>query len=93
MTAPLTIPPDPGEPPTGFQWVAQRDDRWRVTTGRPCRANAGYRAKSCRAQAVAELNRGYRSRESWWAYCPDHLYGRWVQDGAVWAWVLEEAQP
>lgn len=54
-------------------WVPDRD--WRVlATGqfKPCRCGR------CRQPAVAELFRKGRKRSGWWAYCPEHLYGRQI---------------
>lgn len=85
----------------GYEWRVYVDPEWRVLDDTPkrCRGwqwhreNGGYRP-----QAVAELNRGRVShigrtalrgngkRPAWWAYCADHLYGRWVEDGHVVEW-------
>lgn len=54
------------------------------------------RRERCPNQAVAELNRERRlwrmrgsvTRPAWWAYCSEHLYGRWIEDGQVMTWVL-----
>jgi hypothetical protein len=31
---------------------------------------------------VAALKRG----RQWWFYCPEHMYGRWIEDGRVMEW-------
>jgi hypothetical protein len=89
-----------GEVPEGCELVALPDEDWRIETGRHCR-RAGARSKTCGKPSVASLNRRRRVRatdyrperlvDSWWAYCLDDLYGRWIQDGQVWHWVLREA--
>jgi hypothetical protein len=93
-------PPMPEQAPDGYHWEAVPDTslRWRVIEGlapivsRRCR----YGRPSCKRPAVAELNRGSyhiltgRRIDSWWAYCEHHLYGSWIEDGAVVGWVLRE---
>lgn len=80
-------PYDP--PPAGYVWVAVADAEWRVKGGRRCRLMQGRRG--CGAPSVAEMNRArHRMPDNWWAYCPDHLFGRWVEDGVVLHWILGE---
>lgn len=70
----------------GLEWAVGAH-----STGR-CRWMMPNR-KACGADAAASLNRGRLGRTSWWDYCPDHLYGRWIEDGQVWHYVavkLEE---
>jgi hypothetical protein len=61
----------------------QPDPKWRVIARkRFCRR------PGCADWGVAEMDRGYRQRdgsirESWWAYCGAHLYGRRIIDGVV----------
>jgi hypothetical protein len=31
--------------------------------------------------------------ENWWAYCPEHLYGRTIEDGKLMAWVIRRVEP
>jgi hypothetical protein len=74
------------EAPEGWHFEAVIDKDWRlVETDKKCRMMTRY--KVCGQPAVAELNRG-RLSERWWAYCPDHLYGRWVENGHVMMWRL-----
>lgn len=87
--------PEPvyGPPPEGFRWAAHpAGPDWRTETERQCRRMHGtVRGRTrCTRQAVAALNRPRRVSwrnpvviDSWWAYCPDHMYGRWVEDGRV----------
>jgi hypothetical protein len=86
-------PAPPREAPEGQQYVAVEDrfgPGWRLVTGKRCRF-ARYHLPACGQPAVAELDRGRRAgREKWWAYCPAHLYGRWVEDGKVMCWVVRE---
>lgn len=95
MTAPVR-PPPPYPAPEGHVHVAQVDPRWRLITERTfrgCRWGSGPGHQACGAAAVAELNRGRHLRvggrvDSWWAYCADHLYGRWIEDGQVMWWAV-----
>lgn len=87
----------PTDPPPGFHYLAVPDTDWRVLPEERrhyfCRRmGAGH--VMCTNFGVAELQRGRsstRSRfgRSWWAYCADHLYGRWIEDGVVMSWRLE----
>lgn len=91
--------PTPYSPaPEGHEWVAVPDQTWRLVdehqttaaspTGKRCRLMlTGH--TYCRQPAVAELKRGTR-RPRWWAYCPEHMYGRWIENGQVMHWVLRE---
>lgn len=91
--ATTTHPARPNETPEGYRWEAvEEGPEWRVVHLRwkwPL-----CRTKGCRDGAAAELNRGRRSPQgqgrvdSWWAYCPEHMYGRWVEDGRVMGWRL-----
>jgi hypothetical protein len=81
--------------PEGFELVAAPNDRWRVSSSadwKRCRYGAGYHSKACGEPAVAELNRSHWHRENWWAYCGDHLYGGWIEDGTVMNWILRKIQ-
>lgn len=91
----VTRPTHPDVAPAGTRWVARVDPDWRLATrpDKPCRAGAGYKHPACGVAAVAELNRGRDGTPRWWAYCPAHLYGRWVEDGAVYRWALVEVAP
>lgn len=63
------------------------DDTW--PRARRCRAGAARGQKACGAAAVVAFNRQtWRGADRWWAYCPEHMYGRWVEDGKVWTWML-----
>lgn len=80
-----------GEPaPEGYHYEAVPADDWRLVEveGKKCRGSAGRRLASCGAPAVAELLRyEYGTAGRWWAYCPDHMYGKWVEDGRVMSWI------
>ena len=84
MTRPAAPDPD--------GWQARPDPDWRlITTGaKACRFGAGPTHPACGAAAVAELRRDRAGRPVWWAYCPAHLYGRWIEHGAVHQWVRVE---
>ena len=86
-------PVDHREVPEGYELAAEPDPDWRLVSGKRCRRGFGRGRPACTSEAVAELNRNARrpgARESWWAYCERHLYGRWVEDGKVMQWVLRE---
>ena len=77
--------PVPGrEAPPGYRFVAVPEDpaHWRASPGGKCRRQC------CPGPAVAAVWRPGTLRSSWWRYCAEHLYGRWVEDGAVWGWRL-----
>lgn len=89
--------PDPSalwpEVPEGCEVVAIEDPEWRLTSdSRMCRMRGGKRFGSvCIRDAVAELDRSHvPGRQNWWAYCLDHMYGRWIEDGKVMHWILRE---
>jgi hypothetical protein len=87
--------PTPPEAPEGYRWVDVPDASWRIEEGKPCRRRLpGSKSAQCPRESVAALNRGRHTpglgrTASWWAYCPDHLYGRWIKDGVVWFRKLE----
>jgi hypothetical protein len=49
--------------------------------------------------AVAEFNRRRWSPlwekylDNWWAYCGDHMYGRWIDHGVIMCWIVREVKP
>ena len=89
--------PEPyGEPPEGYEWVAEVNPDWRLVTGKLCRRQ-GKGHRLCRQEAVAEVAReqttsyakaDLRTRTVWWPYCPEHMYGNWIENGQVTHWVL-----
>lgn len=87
-------PPVPYAPREGFRWVPGRAVKWRLELGGLCRRVTGREHAPCPTPAVAALNRGRHSKlggrsDSWWRYCADHMYGKWIEDGQVWEWRLE----
>jgi hypothetical protein len=63
------------------------------------RTTGGHPKRRCQNAAVVELDRrrhvwrpadrgGPEERPSWWAYCEEHMYGRWIEDGQVYEWRL-----
>jgi hypothetical protein len=75
-----------GEIPEGHEVVAVIDPDWEVTDdGWTCSFTSPK--KVCDATAVAILWRGTKRRQRW-RYCPEHMYGRWVEDGKVMHWIL-----
>jgi len=81
-------PPSGREVPEGHHLVAVPEamTHWRVAAGKPCRYARQGRIQ-CGQPSVAETRRG-TVRHQWWAYCETHAYGRWAEDGRVWAWIL-----
>jgi hypothetical protein len=74
------------EVPEGHEVVAIIDPEWEIDTGKPCRyARQGH--YPCGQPSAASLLRGWK-RKTNWAYCPAHMYGRWVEDGFVMHWIL-----
>lgn len=75
------------EVPEGCEVVAIIDPDWDADQeNRPCR----YAAKGihqCGEPSVASMLRGTEQKQRW-AYCPKHLYGRWVESGFVMHWIL-----
>lgn len=89
----MTRPPIPDLPlPDGFAWAVLPVPGWEVGNplGYACRAGAGNGRKACGRPAVATAERGGRTRR--WAYCADHLYGSWIEDGKVVNWLPIEAR-
>lgn len=88
----------PAPPPLeheGYEWVGVvAGPEWQARGyGRACRAGAGRAGPGCGQPAVACLNRGISTRtwgrrNSWWGYCAEHMYGRWIEDGQVMEWQL-----
>lgn len=83
----MARPEPPYEAPEGWSWAAQPAQNWRLVTNRRCRRLLGGPRRGCGVPAVAELDRGY-TRPAWWAYCAEHMYGRWIEDGQVMRWQL-----
>lgn len=90
------MPDRPVPPPRaaeGLVYTPQPDPGWSLAgPDRRCRYQAGGNAKACGKPAVAALDRGTRGPRVY-HYCADCVgrYGRWVQDGQVWHWVLRAA--
>lgn len=95
VTEAVKRPVDDREVPEGYELVAAPDPHWRLVSGKRCRMRGT--GPACAEPAVAELDRGYagagigsKREHNWWAYCPDHMYGRWAEDGNVMHWILRE---
>jgi hypothetical protein len=78
----------------GYEFEATPDGSLRWTTEQPgfgvrCRQTVGPGQAQCHRSPVAWLNRGV-FRAQWWAYCKQHLYGRWIEDGQVYCWRLRK---
>lgn len=82
---------DEREVPDGYELVVAPNRMWRLGEGRRCRFTVGPGYRNCQQPAVAEINRSSTaSRQRWWGYCGDHLYGNWIEDGKVMHWILRE---
>jgi hypothetical protein len=77
------------EVPEGHEVVAIIDPDWEAESGRPCSYVSGpsSRRVRCGKPAVATFLRGYYRKQRF-RYCPDHMYGRWVESGFVMHWIL-----
>jgi hypothetical protein len=77
-------------------------EEWRLPSRYPrCRRKVGQRVM-CPNAPVADMRRmrtidspvsGGRTlrKPEWWAYCAEHMYGNWIEDGKVVHWKLIEA--
>ena len=96
MTEPADDRPAPwyDPPPAGFHFeaVAEGDD-WELDSTRTCRRSAvggRFPRPGCGRQSVAVLWRKYGANgRRRWAYCEDHMYGRWIEDGKIMHWILK----
>lgn len=71
--------------PAGMHWEPVVDHDWRLhDRGLMCRQ------RDCDVRADADLLRPtWRSgvaTGTWWAYCSQHMYGRWIADDRIWLW-------
>ena len=96
----MATPPPDRDVPEGYELVAveERPD-WRLDSGFRCRQRGEGTRNACGKPSLAALNRGrrmrmpdwsYRTVDSWWGYCENHMYGHWVEDGKVMKWILRE---
>lgn len=82
-------------PPDGCEWVPKVDPDWKIIAGGDwpggrCRSGGGMSHRACGKPAVAAFNRGRRGGGNWWAYCSDHMYSRWIENGQVLVWSWRE---
>jgi hypothetical protein len=76
------------EVPEGHEVIAIIDPDWDADAGGTCMWRGGaYFSKACDGEAVATLLRGWKRKQRW-RYCPEHMYGRWVEAGFVMHWIL-----
>jgi hypothetical protein len=88
------VRPSPSwEAPPGTVHEPFPADGWRlVVAEKRCRLLQAR--KACGAPAVAEMNRAQHGNpDNWWAYCPQHMFGRWIEDGRVWEWHAVPVRP
>jgi hypothetical protein len=81
----------PPDDQPGYEWYAAVDEDWRLLpddTSKHCRYWQGHRDHPVLADAEFQRHRWMAGGRTpvWWAYCADHLYGRWIEDGLVWSW-------
>ncbi len=85
------------EVPDGYELAAVVSEWWRLESGKLCARQV--RRQTCRRPSVAALNRGQARRardgsihqaDAWWPYCPDHMYGNWIEGGQVMHWILRK---
>lgn len=89
MTEP-TRPAPQWEAPAGYEHVPiEEGPDWKVERVGQCRFMVNRRG--CGRPAVAALDRGQRAK-NWWRYCPEHMYGRWIENGRVMYWGLREVE-
>jgi hypothetical protein len=69
----------------GYAWVVRPKRVWRVQEGGRCRFGAPRYGTMCGAPGVARARRG---ATQWWAYCAEHLFGGWIEDGVVMGWIV-----
>jgi len=89
--------PEPGwEPPPGYRLEPVEEGKdWRVveeTETLRCRYVIGPGKKQCQAWAAGAVERGSK-RVSWWGYCAEHLWGRWIEDRKVYFWRAVPIEP
>lgn len=98
MSIPVTRPAPPDwKRAEGYEWAVVADDgplSWRpATTYEQRHKRCRHSPKApCIKQPVAALHRGaYGPRPTWWFYCADHMYGRWIEDGHVVSWRVRKS--
>lgn len=97
----MSRPPVPFEAEPGYEWRAVPDPDWTtepsIVDERRCRWGASGHRKGHGVSAAAVLfRRRYDGRPVPYAYCAEHLYGRWIEaepgpwQGRVLSWVLRD---
>lgn len=80
--------------PEGYELVAEANPAWRLVSGKACRAGASRHRPACGRPSVAEFNRTWPPQPDrpprYWAYCEQHLYRQWIEDGRIMRWILRE---
>lgn len=80
-------PRQPQWPLDGEQEIWHEGPEWEVL---PDGHTYRCRSQHCPNPAVARLNRtkrwSARQTPNWWAYCHEHMYGRWIEAGQVVSW-------
>jgi hypothetical protein len=79
----------PPDPPPGYHWeAAEEGPDWRLVNGKNCRQPHCPRPSAAELARTTYLSSGKTVR--WWAYCDQHLYGRWIEDGKIMHWILKQ---
>ena len=82
---------EPREPaPPGYEWDVGVESDWRVSAMAQHYRCRNSPTRRCTNRPVAFLSRSHGAGTRDWAYCEEHMYGRWIQDGVVWGWRLRE---
>jgi hypothetical protein len=80
------------EAPEGTEHVAvEEGPDWRVQEGWRCKRGFGNHSHMCGKPSIVATLRGQRQPQ-WWAYCPEHAYGRWVENGKIMHWIVREKE-
>ena len=93
-------PSIPCAPMAGTEWRVVEDTGWRVLElleqrQMQCRYIIGPAYARCPNSGLAALNRGRWDHrrgirhDSWWVYCAEHMYGRWIEEGQIVSWRLQ----
>ena len=82
-------PPHPDRNVPDEGWEVLPDPGWTTDLihfhRQGCRFGASGVSKACGNEPVAALRRG----KVWYAYCEDHLYGRWIENDTVVNWYVK----
>lgn len=92
----MNRPDVPFAAPRGYRWEVVIDDglEWtlspRALEGLSCRRST---RNPCPKPPVVVMYRRQGVGRARYAYCGDHMYGRWIEDGRVVDWRLVPVAP